>query len=164
MFRKHMSLSLLDSKLLKRLMEQGRATWAELASDLGLSAPAVAERVRKLEERGLIRGYAAIPDPARLGYGLTAFVAVTLERPKHREKFIRALTAMPEVAECHHIAGDFDYLLKVRCRGTADLDDLLSNRIKELPGIARTRTTIALGTIKESVLCPVENAEERKDN
>ncbi len=141
-------------------MIDGRATWAELAAELGLSAPAAAERVRKLEERKIIRGYAAIVDPAQTGYELTAFVSVTLDRPQHRSKFTRALEKMPEVVECHHVAGDFDYLLKVRCRGTADLDGLLSNRIKELPGIARTRTTIVLGTLKESIVAPLASATE----
>ena len=154
-------LSALDSKLIQRLMNEGRATWAELASLLGITAPAVAERARKLEERGVIRGYAALVDPAQTGYALTAFIAVTLERPQHRAKFTAALMKMPEVAECHHIAGDYDYLLKVRCKGTADLDDLLSNRIKELPGIARTRTTIVLGTLKESVVAPLEVTRDR---
>lgn len=142
-------------------MRDGRATWAELASHLGITAPAVAERARKLEERGVIRGYAALVDPAQTGYPLTAFIAVTLERPQHRAKFTASLMKMPEVAECHHIAGDYDYLLKVRCKGTADLDDLLSNRIKDLPGIARTRTTIVLGTLKESVVAPLEVTQER---
>lgn len=155
MIPKHELLSASDSKLLRLFMKRGRATWAELAGALKLSAPAVAERARKLEEKGIIKGYAAIVDPAAVGYGLTAFVAVTLDRPQHRSKFISTLTKMDEVAECHHIAGDFDYLLKVRCRDTADLDDLLSNRLKSLPGIVRTRTTIVLGTAKESVAVPL---------
>ncbi|BDC51846.1 AsnC family transcriptional regulator [Bryobacterales bacterium F-183] len=136
-------------------MDRGRATWAELAEVLGLSAPAVADKARRLEEKGIIRGYAAIVNPAAVGYGLTAFVSVTLDRPQHRSKFIGTLTKMEEVLECHHVAGDFDYLLKVRCRDTADLDDLLSNRLKALPGIARTRTTIVLGTAKESTRVPL---------
>lgn len=155
MIRKSAELTAMDSKLLRLLMKRGRATWAELAGVLKLSAPAVAEKAKKLEERGVIRGYAAIVDAAAVGYGLTAFVSVTLDRPQHRAKFITTLTKMEEVAECHHIAGDFDYLLKVRCRDTADLDDLLSNRLKALPGIVRTRTTIVLGTAKESVSVPL---------
>ena len=155
MNRKQIMITVLDSKLLNRLMTAGRATWAELGASVKLTAPAVAERVRKLEERGVIKGYAAIVDAAETGYGLTAFVAVTLDRPQHRKGFTEALIKMGEVVEIHHVAGDSDYLLKVRCQSTADLDDLLSNRIKELPGIARTRTTIVLGTVKETVVAPI---------
>jgi Lrp/AsnC family leucine-responsive transcriptional regulator len=148
-------LNTLDSKLLRKLMTAGRATWAELGASVKLTAPAAAERVRKLEERGVIKGYAAIVDPAQTGYSLMAFVAVTLDRPQHRKGFTTALAKMPEVTEIHHVAGDSDYFLKVRCQSTADLDDLLSNRIKALPGIARTRTTIVLGTLKETVVAPL---------
>jgi Lrp/AsnC family transcriptional regulator, leucine-responsive regulatory protein len=148
-------ISTLDSKLLLKLMNAGRSTWAELGATVKLTAPAVAERIRKLEERGVIRGYAALVDPVQTGFSLTAFVAVTLDRPQHRKGFTAALAKMGEVVEIHHVAGDSDYLLKVRCQSTAGLDDLLSNRIKELPGIARTRTTIVLGTLKETVVAPI---------
>jgi Lrp/AsnC family leucine-responsive transcriptional regulator len=136
-------------------MVQGRATWAELAADMGLSAPAAAERVRKLEQQMIIKGYAALVDPAAAGYPLTAFISVTLDRPKHRAAFMIAVTGMAEIVECFHIAGDGDYLLKVRCRGTADLDQLLTSRIKGIPGIAQTRTTIVLSTLKETVVTPI---------
>src|SRR5450432_806250 len=115
-------ISILEYKALKRLMVQGRATWAELAEDMGLSAPAAAERVRKLEQQMVIKGWAALVDPAAVGYPMTAFIAVTLDRPKHRAGFLTAVGEMQAVVECHHVAGDGDYLLKVRCRGTADLD------------------------------------------
>ena len=147
--------SLVDYKALQRLMLQGRATWAELAADMGLSAPAAAERVRKLEQQTIIRGWAALVDPAAVGYPMTAFISVTLDRPKHRAVFLQHVTEMPEVVECHHIAGDGDYLLKVRCRGTSDLDQLLSSRIKGIRGIAHTRTTIVLSTAKETVATPM---------
>ena len=148
-------ISAYDAKLLRKQMAAGRSTWAELGAHVKLSAPAAAERVHKLESRGIIRGYAALVDPAQTGYALTAFVSVTLDRPQHRAAFTKALKTMAEVVEIHHAAGDFDYLLKVRCKGTADLDNLLSNRIKALPGIARTRTTIVLGTLKETVAVPL---------
>lgn len=102
-------------------------------------------------------------DPSLAGYGLTAFIEVTLERPQHRAKFIAGLEKFPEVQECHHVAGSYDYLLKVRCRDTSDLDLLLSKKIKGLPGIARTRTTVVLGTIKESVVTPIAAPFPAKD-
>ena len=136
------------------LMANGRATWAELASVLGLSAPAAADRVRRLEERGVITGYAARVNPEAIGLGLTAFIAVTLERPAHRAAFLERVRALPEVQECHHVAGDDDYLLKVRCASARDLERIVSDELKGLDGIARTRTTIVLSTSKETVTLP----------
>ena len=130
-------------------------TWAELGQLLGLSAPSAAERVRKLEEQGVLRGYAALADAASLGYPLTAYVSVTLASHRQRTAFLRAIEKIEQVAECHHVAGDDDYLLKVRCRGTQDLDHFLARQLKERLGVARTRTTIVLSTAKESVRVPV---------
>jgi Lrp/AsnC family leucine-responsive transcriptional regulator len=141
----------LDQKALALLARNGRATWAELGQHLGLSAPSAAERVRKLEERRVIRGYAALADPGAIGFGLLAFIFVTLDSQQKRRKFLDAVLKMPGVLECHHVAGDDDYLLKVRCANTLELDELLSQQLKEKLGVARTRTIIALATAKESV-------------
>jgi Lrp/AsnC family leucine-responsive transcriptional regulator len=153
----------LDSKALTFLMKSGRATWAELGTLLGLSAPSAADRVRKLEEHGVIRGYAAIIDPAAVGHPLTAYVSVSLSSHRNRAAFLRGIEKMEQVSECHHVAGDDDYLLKVRCRGTQDLDHLLAHELKDKLGVARTRTTIVLSTAKESVEVPIKpkgDAEE----
>lgn len=136
-------------------MKHGRATWAELGRLLGLSAPSAADRVRKLEERGVIRGYAALADTGALGYPLTAFVSVSLADHRQRAAFLRAIAKIEQIAECHHVAGDDDYLLKVRCCGTAGLDHLLARQLKDRLGVARTRTTIVLSTAKESVRIPI---------
>jgi len=153
-----MSLKSLDVKALKLLMRNGRATWAELGQLLGLSAPSAADRVRKLERRGVIRGYAALVDPGSAGHPLTAYVSVSLASHRDRAVFLRAITKMENVAECHHVAGDDDYLLKVRCRGTQDLDHLLAKELKDKLRVARTRTTIVLSTAKESVRVPIDAA------
>ena len=149
----------LDMKALKILMRSGRATWAELGQLLGLSAPSAADRVRKLEQRGVIRGYAALIDPASVGYPLTAYISVSLASHRNRAAFLRAIDRMEQVAECHHVAGDDDYLLKVHCRGTQDLDQLLAKELKDQLGVARTRTTIVLSTAKESVHIPIDAAD-----
>jgi Lrp/AsnC family transcriptional regulator, leucine-responsive regulatory protein len=158
-FSRKESLKSLDRKALKLLMRNGRATWAELGQFLGLSAPSAAERVRKLEQRGVIRGYAALIDPASVGRPLTAYISVSLASHRNRAAFLRAIAKMEQVAECHHVAGDDDYLLKVRCRGTDDLDHLLAKELKEKLGVARTRTTIVLSTAKESVRVPIDAAD-----
>ncbi len=109
-FRRTVSMRSFDVKALKLLMRNGRASWAELGHLLGLSAPSAADRVRKLEQRGVIRGYAALVDPASVGSPLTAYVSVSLASHRNRAAFLRAIDKMDQVAECHHVAGDDDYL------------------------------------------------------
>lgn len=154
-FSRISDLDALDTKAISFLMARGRATWAELGERLGLSAPSSADRVRKLEEHGVIRGYAALVDPASVGYPLTAYISVSLGNQRHRSAFLRAIEKLEQVSECHHVAGDDDYLLKVRCRGTQDLDHLLAKELKDRLGVARTRTTIVLSTAKETVRVPI---------
>jgi Lrp/AsnC family leucine-responsive transcriptional regulator len=145
----------LDYKALALLMERGRAPWTEIGQLLELSAPAAAERVRKLEEHAVILGYRAIANPEALGLPLLAFVHVTLGGAKERPAFLRAISKHEQVVECHHIAGDDDYLLKVRCRSTVDLERFLTTTLKDRLGVARARTTIALTTVKETTALPV---------
>jgi Lrp/AsnC family leucine-responsive transcriptional regulator len=144
----------IDRKLLHALAGDGRRTYAELAADVGLSGPSTAERVRRLEEAGAITGYAALIDPASLGLDLTAFVAVSLGHPRFRSGFLEAVWDLEGILECHHTAGDEDYLLKVRCRGTGGLEALVSEGIKQVPGVARTRTTVVLSTPMERPFVP----------
>ncbi|MDX2215390.1 MAG: Lrp/AsnC family transcriptional regulator [Oculatellaceae cyanobacterium bins.114] len=150
-----MELNEVDFKVIQHLMAQGRITWSELAGILELSAPATADRVRRLEDRSVIRGYAALVNPEAIGLHLTAFIAVTLERPEHRDAFLDRVNALTEVQDCHHVTGEDDYLLKVRCRHTKDLERLISEQLKALPGILKTRTTIALSTVKETPVLPL---------
>jgi Lrp/AsnC family leucine-responsive transcriptional regulator len=155
-------LDALDLKTIDELTRHGRMSWADLAGQLGLSAPAAAERVRRLEERGVIRGFAALVDAEAVGCALTAFVAVTLERPEHRAVFLDWARGCSNVQECHHLAGEDDYLLKVRCGGTRQLEALISDELKGLPGVARTRTSIALSTVKETVAVPLPTEAGRR--
>jgi Lrp/AsnC family transcriptional regulator, leucine-responsive regulatory protein len=153
----------MDRKTVAHLQAAGRESWIRLGETLGVTGPAAAERVRRLEERGVIRGYAAVLDPKAVGARLTAFVAVTLEHPKHRRAFLKRVESLAEVQECHHVAGDDDYLLKVRCSGTGHLDRVLSEELKGVPGVLRTRTTIVLGTLKETTVLPLP-VEDGDDN
>ncbi|MEO0397277.1 MAG: Lrp/AsnC family transcriptional regulator [Cyanobacteria bacterium P01_A01_bin.137] len=145
----------LDSKILGALMVDGRVTWSDLATRFGVSSPAISERVRRLEKRGVIQGYRVVADPVQLGYDITAFVAVVLEHPQYRQGFLDYVTTASAVQECHHVAGDGDYLLKVRCGKMADLERILSEEIKGLPGILQTKTSIALSTVKETAALAV---------
>lgn len=123
---------------------------------LSLSAPATADRVRKLEESQVSRGYAAVVDPEKLGFPVLAFVSVSLADQGKRRVFLERLRKMDEILECHHVAGDDDYLLKVRCRSTRDLDRILVEELKGRLGVARSRTTVVLHTAKETVTLRVD--------
>ncbi|MFM7423962.1 MAG: Lrp/AsnC family transcriptional regulator [Elainella sp.] len=144
----------IDSKIVEQLMRQGRITWSELAQTLGLSAPAAADRVRRLEERGVIQGYSAQINPSAAGCELTAFITVTLADSRQRSAFLTKIHSLPEIQECHHVTGEADYWLKIRCRNTQDLERLISDDLKAIKGLS-TRTTIALSTVKETAVLPV---------
>jgi len=148
-----------DRKIARLLAADGRMSWAELASALGLSGPSAAERVKKLEQRKVIRGYTAILDAEQLGAEVSAFVAVRLEQPRHRRGFIARVNRLDGVLECHHVAGDDDYFLKVRVASLRELDKLVSEDVKAVDGVAGTRTIIVMSTLKET-LTPAFSAEE----
>lgn len=148
------SLSQFDTKLLTLLSANGRVSWAELAAELGVSAPAVTAHVRALEARGVVKGFTVLVEPETVGLGMTAFVSVTLGHPRYRAPFLKKVTEFPEVLECHHVAGDDDYLLKVVTASPRALDGFLSEKLKSLAGIVRTRTTVALGTVKATPVLP----------
>ncbi|ADO70691.1 Lrp/AsnC family transcriptional regulator [Stigmatella aurantiaca] len=139
----------LDSRIIDLLQRDGRATQLELSRAVGLSQPAVAERIRKLEERGVITGYSAKVDAARLGKDITAFIGVGIEHPKYFEGFAQKVLAMPEVLEAHRVAGQDSYVLKVRTTNTKTLDALLVQTLRLIDGVTRTHSTIVLSSIKE---------------
>ena len=155
-----MDIDKLDCQILMALTDNGRVRWSALAEQLGVSAPAIADRVRRLESSGAIAGYTAQLNAQFFGIELTAFITVTLEHPRYRQEFINYVQANDSIQSCHHIVGEGDYLLKVRCRQTADLEQLLSEEIKALPGISQTRTTISLSTVKDRVTLPIEQPVE----
>lgn len=147
-----------DKKILNIIQKDARVTNAEIARQIGLAPSAVLERVKKLEERGVIRGYATEIDAGQIGFGLTAFVAVrTHECCSETDKF---LAEIPEVLEVHDVAGEDSYLLKVRVKDTEGLSRLLRERLKNVPNVASTKTTVVLQTIKETTALPIEPTAE----
>lgn len=150
-----MTLDGRDKAALARLMEDGRVSWADLARALRLSPAAAAQRVRRLEKAGVIRGYAAVVDTEALGLPLTAFVGVVLSGPGARRRFLARVRASGAVQECHHVTGEFDYLVKVRCAGTRDLERIINDTFKGGAGVASSRTMIVLSTAKETHRLPV---------
>lgn len=142
----------IDLQLLKLMQTNARITQAEMAKQVALAPSAVLERVRKLEARGAIRGYHAVIDPRLVDRALLAFVAV---RADERDAaagmpIARALAALDEVLEVHHVAGDDCYLLKVRARDAEHLGQLLRTQIAAIAGVRSTRTTIVLESMKET--------------
>jgi Lrp/AsnC family transcriptional regulator, leucine-responsive regulatory protein len=134
-----------DLLLLDALQRNARSTYAELGELVGLKPPAVHDRVKRLEGRGFVLRYAAQLDARRVGYELTAFVSAFCAPDLDYDAFTQAAQAFPEIIEIHSVAGDETFMLKVITRSTTHLDDFLT-RIKRLPGVARTKTTVVLSS------------------
>jgi Lrp/AsnC family leucine-responsive transcriptional regulator len=147
-------LDRIDVAALTRLMDEGRVSWADLAKTLRLSPAAAAQRVHRLEKAGVIRGYAALVDPEAAGRSLTAFVGIVLSSQAARARFLKRVAALDAAQECHHVTGEFDYLLKLRCSGTRDLERIISEDLKRGGGVSGTRTLIVLSTAKETPRLP----------
>ncbi len=138
-------LDQLDIDLLEALQRNARSTFAELGALVGLKAPAVHDRVKRLETRGHIRGYSARLDGKRLGLELVAFVSCYTSPDCEYDLFTGTLSEMPEVCEVHSVAGEETFMCKVVTRSTQHLDELLA-KLKSMKGMARTKTTIVLNT------------------
>lgn len=142
-----------DFGILERLSRDGRATWADLADELGLTAPAVAQRVRRLVERGVIRDFVARIAPTVFA-PVSAFVELSLEDAGEHARFRKAVESLDAVEECHRIASSHHYLLKVRARDAAHLDRIVSTELPKLAKSARASVATVLGTVKEAAFRP----------
>jgi Lrp/AsnC family leucine-responsive transcriptional regulator len=146
----------IDRNILDILQRDARTPNAEIARQVGMAPSATLERLRKLEERGVLRGYAAVVDPDAVGLGLLAFVFVRSgDEPAAAVETEVRLAAIPEVLELHHVAGEDCFLLKVRATGTSDLGRLLRDVIGGIPSVRATRTTIVLNTVKSDAPLPI---------
>jgi Lrp/AsnC family leucine-responsive transcriptional regulator len=134
----------LDRALLRLLARDGRRSYTDLAKDTGLSTSAAHQRVRRLEQRGAIRGYAAVVDPVQSGMPLTAFVSITPIDPAAPDDAPERLSHLTALEACHSVAGEESYILKVRVAGPAELEALLQE-IRAAAGVS-TRTTVVLST------------------
>ncbi|MGQ3101994.1 MAG: Lrp/AsnC family transcriptional regulator [Sphingopyxis solisilvae] len=141
-----------DRKILAILRRDGRITFTDLAQQVGLSKTPCQQRVRRLVEKGVITGFAAIVDPAKVGLDHVAFAEVKLSdtREAALKQFNAAVRAIPEVEECHMIASSFDYLLKVRTVDIRRYRIVLGEKISSLPHVASTSTFVAMETISEA--------------
>lgn len=141
-----------DRKILANLRRDGRMTFTELAEKVGLSKTPCQQRVKRLVESGVIVGFRAIVDPARVGLDHVAFTEVKLSdtREQALKDFNAAVRQIPEVEECHMIASSFDYLLKVRTPDIRRYRSVLGEKISTLPHVASTSTFVAMETVRES--------------
>ncbi|MCS6993784.1 MAG: Lrp/AsnC family transcriptional regulator [Anaerolineales bacterium] len=147
-----------DRRILRALQMDGRMSNLELARLVHLSPPATHARLRRLEREGYIRHYTAVLDREKAGYDLLCFIHVSLQmhQLEQVEQFRTATRQMPEVLECHHITGEYDYLLKVALRNRKDLERFLVDRLTPIPGVARIHTSLVLTEVKASMALPLE--------
>mgnify|MGYP001024429774 CR=1 FL=1 len=147
-----------DRKLLDLLQKDGRMTNLDLAGRVALSPSACLRRVRALEEAGVIRGYAALLDPAKIGLGLLAFVTVKLEKRGRMptDAFAKACREWPEVAACHATTGDMDYLLRVHVGDLAHFSRFVMDSLLKHPGVIDVKSSFVLEQVKETTALPLE--------
>lgn len=138
-------LSSNDARILDVLQRDGRRPYADLGAAVGMTGASAHERVKKLEARGVITGYAAIVDPHALGYDILAFSWITQAPGTTQHDLTPSFAAIPEIEECHHITGEADYLIKVRARDTLDLERIL-RQVQATPNVFQTETDVVFSS------------------
>ncbi|QJR16165.1 Lrp/AsnC family transcriptional regulator [Usitatibacter palustris] len=151
------ALNRTDRRLLDILQRDGRLTNLELAGRVNLSPSACLRRVRSLEESGVIRGYAALVDPGKVGLGLLAFVTVKLEKRGRMptDTFAKAVKDWPEVVGCHAMTGEMDYLLRVRVEDLEHFSRFVMDSLLKQPGVLDVKSSFVLEEVKETTALPL---------
>ena len=145
----------IDLKLLEMLQEHGRVSQHDLAVAVGLSSPAVGERVRKLEERGIIRGFTAVLDPKLLGRDVGAIIFTGIAGSQFYPEFRRRVAEHPEILECYTLMGETDFLLRIVCRDIKAYEAFFLDHLSRFPGVQSVHSSIALSVIKETTALPL---------
>ncbi len=155
---RQVSLDETDKTILRMLQTDGRVSNAEIARRVGLSAPATHARVKRLDEAGVVRQYTTLLDREAIGFDMVCFINVSLQLHQYEaiERFKELVQDMPEVLECHHITGEFDYLLKAVFRNRDELQDFVVNKLTPIPGMAQINTSLVLIEIKATQQLPIE--------
>jgi DNA-binding Lrp family transcriptional regulator len=159
-----MKLDQIDLKILSILQANGRITNSDLATQVGLSPPPVLERVKKLEKSGIIKSYVALVDPLAVGFETLTFVEVILNWHKKDmvTKFINEIRKIDEVLECHHITGSADFLLKIVVKNIPAYEELVLNKLLDLPSIQHLRTMVVLSTPKSNTALNLKEAGKKR--
>ncbi len=157
--KEYSELDALDIAILDRLQRDSSISNVELGRQVGLSSPAIHTRIRRLVELGYIQRYTALLDRERLGFDMLCFIQVSLQihQTEEVESFRRSVAEMPEVLECHHLTGEFDYLLKVAVQNRKALQKFLMDRLTPIRCIARIQTSVVLTEIKSTTLLPIDD-------
>ena len=137
-----------DIKIINALSENARISASDLSDRVNLSVSAVIERIKKLESAGVIRQYTTILDETKFGLDVTAFICILMDHPRFNEQFTDFARKRSAIVECHYVAGDYDYLIKIRTDSTHSLERLL-DEVKSVPGVGRTKTLLVLSTSKQ---------------
>ncbi|MGH7934641.1 MAG: Lrp/AsnC family transcriptional regulator [Candidatus Binataceae bacterium] len=157
-----LELDAIDFQILSILQEHGRIPLVKLGEQVGLSAPSVIERVKKLEDGGVITGYHASVDARALGKDVTAFIGVSIGHPRTIGLFEQTVALLDDVLECHHVTGEHTVLLKVKTHNTASLERLIRT-IRLIEGVSRTETMVVLSTHTERTQIAVHYNEDSQD-
>lgn len=156
-----MIIDAIDGKILNIVQKNSKTSNADIAREVGMAPSAVFERIKKLEEKGLIKEYTARLNAKALGKGLLAFILIRTESKKVESNAGKLLAEFPEILEVHHIAGEDCYLIKVRTSDTEALGELLEDKFRQVGSVVSTKTTIVLNTLKETsnieITLPEEN-------
>ncbi len=139
-----------DLNILNVMKQNSRASVSEISKRVNLSIPAVSERIRKLEEANVIEQYTIKINRKKMGYNLLALIFVCIDQTAHIDNFRTKIIEFPEVMECHHMAGEYDYLLKVLVKDSSELEYFLSKQLKSIQGVSKSNSMIILSTLKES--------------
>jgi Lrp/AsnC family leucine-responsive transcriptional regulator len=145
-----------DRKILTLMQRDARLTNADVAREVGLAVSSVNERLRKLNERGIITGTHAHVAPEALGLDLFCFVFVGVADPQAERAFLDHIAAEERILECHHVTGSWNHLLKVRVKNTRELETFFAKVIKAVPGVNRTETMIVLSSTKDTTVLPTD--------
>ena len=152
------TLDSIDRRLLAELQAEGRITNVDLAGRVGLTAPPCLRRVRSLEESGIIKGYHAELDAARLGYTITVFAMVSLKSQAEADlrAFEAHMRALPDVRECHMLNGEIDFILKIVSRDLQSFQEFLTSQLTQAPNVASVKTSLTIRTSKNEPGVPLE--------
>lgn len=144
-------MDIIDQEIINLLKKDSRMTASSISKKVNLSIPAVTERINKLDKLNIITNYTIKLNRKKLGYKLIAFICVVLEQAADIQYFRNEILKLNSVMECHHVAGQYDYILKICVRDTDDLENFLMNHLKKIKGVASSNTLISLSVLKEDV-------------
>src|SRR5436853_3647743 len=150
----HADLDEIDRRILTLMQENCRQPLAKIGEHVGLSAPSIMERIKKLEDGGIINAYRAVVNAKLLGKDITAFIGVSTGHPHAIDRFEQEIEPLPDILECHHVTGGHTMILKVKTSNTSSLEQLIS-RIRSIEGVVRTETMVVLSTHTERIQIPV---------